>query len=70
MAETMFMGLRLNSGVGFAHFRDRCRAELDHVYRAELEELAELGLIERDEHGVQLTERGRMLGNQVFERFV
>ena len=26
--------------------------------------------LERDQHGVRLTERGRMLGNQVFVRFV
>jgi oxygen-independent coproporphyrinogen-3 oxidase len=70
VAETMFMGLRLNVGVSFAHFRDRCGAELDAVYGAELAELAELGLLERDAVGVRLTERGRMLGNQVFERFV
>jgi oxygen-independent coproporphyrinogen-3 oxidase len=69
-AETMFMGLRLNAGVGYAHFRDRCGAEMLEVYGATLDELAELGLLERDEIGVRLTERGRMLGNQVFERFV
>jgi oxygen-independent coproporphyrinogen-3 oxidase len=69
-AETMFMGLRLNAGVAFAHFRDRCGAELDQVYGDTLAELARAGLLERDERGVRLTERGRMLGNQVFERFV
>jgi oxygen-independent coproporphyrinogen-3 oxidase len=69
-AETMFMGLRLNAGVSHAHFRDRCNAELDEIYAEELAELATLGLLERDERGVRLTERGRMLGNQVFERFV
>jgi oxygen-independent coproporphyrinogen III oxidase len=69
-AETMFMGLRLNAGVSYAHFRDRCGAELDAVYGEVLAELVRLGLLERDQHGVRLTERGRMLGNQVFERFV
>lgn len=69
-AETMFMGLRLNAGVGYAHFRDRCGSELDEVYGDALADLAELGLIERDAIGVRLTGRGRMLGNQVFQRFV
>jgi oxygen-independent coproporphyrinogen-3 oxidase len=69
-AETVFMGLRLNAGVSYEHFRDRCGAELGTIYGAELAELAELGLLERDERGVRLTERGRMLGNRVFERFV
>lgn len=69
-AETMFMGLRLNAGVSLAHFRDRCGVEMDSIFGAELTELAEQGLIERDERGVRLTRRGRMLGNRVFERFV
>jgi oxygen-independent coproporphyrinogen III oxidase len=69
-AETMFMGLRLNAGVGYEHFRDRVGEDMEAVFGAELAELAELGLIERDERGVRLTDRGRMLGNRVFERFV
>ncbi|MEN9933482.1 MAG: hypothetical protein RLZZ387_61 [Chloroflexota bacterium] len=69
-AETMFMGLRLNAGVGYAHFRDRVGAEMEAVFGAELAELERLGLLERGEVGVRLTARGRMLGNQVFERFV
>jgi oxygen-independent coproporphyrinogen-3 oxidase len=69
-AETMFMGLRLNVGVSYAHFRDRCGAELADVYGDVLAELEALGLLERGELGVRLSERGRMLGNQVFERFV
>jgi oxygen-independent coproporphyrinogen-3 oxidase len=69
-AETMFMGLRLNVGVSHAHFRDRCGVELEDVYGDVLADLVGLGLLERDELGVRLTERGRMVGNQVFARFV
>jgi oxygen-independent coproporphyrinogen III oxidase len=69
-AETMFMGLRLNAGVSYEHFRDRCGAELERVYGDVLTDLVGLGLLVRDERGVRLTERGRMLGNQVFQRFV
>jgi len=69
-AETMFMGLRLNAGVSFAHFSDRCGADMDDCYAAELADLVGLGLLECDDAGVRLTARGRMLGNQVFERFV
>jgi oxygen-independent coproporphyrinogen-3 oxidase len=68
--ETMFMGLRLNAGVSYAHFRDRCGAELDDVYGDVCAELVALGLLARDAVGVRLTARGRMLGNQVFQRFV
>lgn len=69
-AETMFMGLRLNVGVSFVHFQDRCGADMREVYASELDELVAEGLLERDALGVRLTARGRMLGNQVFMRFV
>ena len=69
-AETMFMGLRLSVGVSFAHFRDRCGVELDIIYGDVLAGLEAAGLLARDDLGVRLTTRGRMLGNQAFERFV
>lgn len=68
--ETMMMGLRLNSGVSFAHFADRCGHALLDVYGGEVQALVQLGLIEQDALGVRLTERGRMLGNEVFLRFL
>jgi oxygen-independent coproporphyrinogen-3 oxidase len=64
------MGLRLNVGVSYAHFRDRCGAELLDVYGTEIVELIRLGLVVQDNIGVRLTDRGRVLGNQVFMRFV
>lgn len=70
MAETMFMGLRMQVGVSFAHFRALCGMELTEVYASELTDLTALGLLEQDATGVRLTPRGRMLGNRVFERFV
>lgn len=69
-AETMFMGLWLNSGVGFAHFRERCGTEMRDVLDDELRELEALGLPAADELGVRLTARGRMLGNQVSRALV
>ena len=69
-AETMIMGLRLNVGVGEAHFAARCGVELDAAYGEALAELVGQGLLERAGGRVRLTERGRMLGNRVFERFV
>ena len=68
--QPMFMGLRLNAGVAYAHFQDRCGVELETVYGPTLDELVDLGLLVRDARAVRLTDRGRMLGNQVFERFV
>lgn len=69
-AETMFMGLRLNAGVSLAHVRERCGVALDDAAGATIAELVAAGLLERDDHAVRLTDRGRMFGNQVFARFV
>lgn len=69
-AETMFMGLRLNAGVSFRHFADRCGSDMREVYADELAELEQNGLIERDEIGIRLSDHGRMIGNQVFIKFV
>lgn len=70
MGETMMMGLRLNVGVSFAHFRDRCGQALLDVYAAEVAELVDQQLIAQDALGIRLTARGRMLGNTVFARFL
>jgi oxygen-independent coproporphyrinogen-3 oxidase len=68
--ETMFMGLRLVNGVRFDHFRTRCGVDMERMYGDTLNELEASGLLERDAGAVRLTQRGMMLGNQVFERFV
>jgi oxygen-independent coproporphyrinogen-3 oxidase len=69
-AETMMMGLRLNIGVSYAHFKDRCGVDLLDRYGPEIETLLRDGLIEQDRVGIRLTPRGRALGNQVFLRFL
>jgi oxygen-independent coproporphyrinogen III oxidase len=68
--ETMMMGLRLNVGVSAEHFAARCGVDLDALYATQIAELLDQGLIERSADRVRLTPRGRMLGNQVFQRFL
>lgn len=71
MAETMILGLRLvQEGVRFADFRQRFRRDVREVYGVQLAELRELGLLEMDDEAVRLTPRGRLLGNEVFQRFL
>ncbi len=69
-AETMLMGLRLDIGVSYAHFAARVGRELPTMYALELTDLKRQGLIDEHAGRVRLTPRGRMLGNQVFARFV
>ena len=71
MSEFMITGLRLTSeGISAPNFRERFGLELNEVYSAEINELTQLGLVEWYGVILRLTRRGRMLGNQVFVRFV
>ena len=74
MGETMMMGLRLTrEGVGEEIFLRRFGRSLEAVYGQEIGKLQELGLLEWAGNGkrrLRLTPRGRLLGNQVFYRFI
>ena len=70
MAETMMLGLRLSEGVSFAGFARRFGVSMMEVYCVEISALSDLGLVEIDYDRLRLTRRGRLLGNEVFQRFV
>ncbi|HET9742094.1 MAG TPA: radical SAM family heme chaperone HemW [Terriglobales bacterium] len=60
--EIMFLGLRLNRGVESRFVP----AEFNGIVR----ELTSEGLLERCDDRVRLTDRGRLLSNEVFEQFI
>ncbi len=71
MGEFMMTGLRLTrEGVSAVTFRERFGQELEAVFGVEIEDLIRLGLLEWQAERLRLTRRGRLLGNQVFIRFV
>jgi len=71
MSECMLNNLRLvQAGVSEAEFRSRFGSGLMDVYEREIKDLLRLGLLEQVGDIVRLTKRGRLLGNQVFMRFV
>ena len=71
MAETMMLGLRLvQEGVGLADFRERFGRELMDVYGRQVREMEQAELLEMGGERVRLTARGRLLGNEVFQRFL
>jgi oxygen-independent coproporphyrinogen-3 oxidase len=70
MSDTMIMGLRMCQGVSFSDFEDRFGSSPIKVYGYQIRELIGLGLLDANASGVRLTERGRLLGNEVFERFL
>jgi len=74
IGETMMMGLRLTrEGVSRASFLERFELDLEEHFRKEIVELVAYGLLEWAGEGkdiLRLTPRGRLLGNQVFMRFI
>ncbi len=70
MADTVILALRLNEGLSAVEFQARFGRELEEVYGERLAELVSLGLIERANGRLRLTPRGRLLGNEVFVRFL
>jgi oxygen-independent coproporphyrinogen-3 oxidase len=70
MGEFMMVGLRLNSGVSRVEFERRFGVGIEDVYGAAIGEFEGLGLIESEGDWVRLSGRGRLLGNEVFERFI
>ena len=70
MSETMMMGLRLNEGISAEEFTERFGRSPATVYGVAIDELGSLGLLEATNGRLRLTARGRLLGNEVFARFM
>jgi oxygen-independent coproporphyrinogen III oxidase len=70
LQETLFLGLRLNRGVSLDQLsRDFGQAALSGL-NENVTELVSEGLLLRQDDIIRLTPRGRLLSNEVFERFV
>jgi putative oxygen-independent coproporphyrinogen III oxidase len=70
MADTAILGLRLNEGLDVDEFSRRFGRSLDEVYGGVLAETGSFGLVERENGRIRLTERGRLLANEVFVRLL
>ncbi|QGM29826.1 oxygen-independent coproporphyrinogen III oxidase [Bacillus sp. N3536] len=70
MEEEMFLGLRKNQGVSLSNFDKRYGKSLYEAYGNEIEELLEKELLEIKNDYVFLTNRGRFVGNEVFQYFL
>lgn len=69
-SEFIFLGLRLNEGVGLTEFTERFAADLVQRYRSQTEDLVDKGLIDISDGRVRLTRRGMLFSNEVFAEFV
>jgi len=68
--EEMFLGLRRKKGISKTHFKRKFGFLAEELYRDEINGLIENGLLQENEHAIQLTEKGMLLANRVFEKFM
>lgn len=69
-SEFIFLGLRLNTGVSLAEYRERFTIDLEEKYSEEIERLLETGLIKLSDDNLRLTRKGMLYSNEVFEVFI
>jgi oxygen-independent coproporphyrinogen-3 oxidase len=70
LEEIFFLGLRLTRGVDLEQVRHEFGTGVVTALRAVLVDLAGFGLIDWEGDWVRLTSRGRLVSNEVFERFL
>ena len=68
--EAFFLGLRLNCGVDMTDVEKEFGSEAVGSFAAAICESVESGLLGKSGSVIRLTARGRLLSNEVFERFV
>jgi len=70
VAETIMLGLRLTDGIFSNDFTSRFGYDITDKFSGVIKELEQYGLLKHDTNRLYLTPRGRLLGNEVFERFL
>jgi oxygen-independent coproporphyrinogen-3 oxidase len=71
MSETMILGLRLTQeGVSLPAFERRFGANPNEVFGNVIPNLKTLALLHEEDQRLRLTPQARLLGNQVFVRFL
>jgi oxygen-independent coproporphyrinogen III oxidase len=70
LQETLFLGLRLSEGIDWRRLKISDSSKNLLHYENTLREFSVLGLVEWNDMQVRLTEKGRLLSNEIFQRFV
>jgi oxygen-independent coproporphyrinogen-3 oxidase len=70
LEESFFLGLRLTRGVSLRDLSAKFGEEAVARYRDTIAECVDAGLMQSDQEVVRLTSRGRLLSNEVFQKFL
>lgn len=68
--EKIFLGLRMNEGIKFIDFEEKYNLNFEDKYKEQIEKLTKMNLIEVDNQGMRLTQKGREISNSVFVEFM
>lgn len=69
LEESFFLGLRLNRGIKLSELSDKFGTRVE-TYGPMIRDLVNHGMLVEQDDVVQLTPRGRLLSNEVFEKFI
>ena len=70
LEETFFLGLRLTQGVDLKAVCSHFGVDAESTFAETIRELEASGMLEREGDTVRLTPAGRLLSNEVFQRFM
>lgn len=70
MEEEMFLGLRMNQGVNKKRFYEKFDQTIEDVYGQTIADLKQRDLINEHQGFLTMTERGKVIGNYIFEAFL
>jgi len=70
MEEFMILGLRLLKGVSEKEFEERFGQTLKEIYGDTIHQMTKLGLLEKHEHFLKLTDKGVDVSNRVLAEFL
>jgi len=70
MIETIILGLRTKDGVSYKKFKTRFGVNLNNIFSEQTKKLINLGLLQKDNYRIKLTNKGIFLANTVFREFV
>ena len=70
LEETFFLGLRLTRGVDLKAVSAHFRVDVEGMFGEMIRESQSSGLLELEGNTVRLTAAGRLLSNEVFQRFI
>ena len=68
--ESIFLGLRMNEGIKFKDFYEKYNFNFEEEYKNEIDKLKKIELININNEGIKLTQRGREISNSVFVEFM